>query len=172
MDAKSALPSWHFNLHAAKIQISLCPGSQTIQTHKNMHHMAMNLVERLSIYYDHPPQKGSYQINTLIYWKQHFGFSQTVAHPSTNAANCRLTSIVVTLAFYHSANGKRQNSSGDLSSLSCISQCIIMQPFAKQTLYVIGKKLYLVSNFADLTHSPNLTQSPLYKSKPVEWLSP
>ena len=32
-----------------------------------------------------------------------YGFSQTVSHPSTNAANCCLSSIVVTLAFYHSA---------------------------------------------------------------------
>ena len=31
--------------------------------------------------------------------EQHCGFSQTVTHPSTNVANCCLTSIVVTLAF-------------------------------------------------------------------------
>ena len=55
--------------------------------------------------------------------EQHCGFSQTVTHPSTNAANCCLTSIVVTLAFHHSAIGKRQNSSGDLRTLSRISQC-------------------------------------------------
>ena len=46
--------------------------------------------------------------------EQHCGFSQTVTHPSTNEANCCLTSKVLTLAFYHSALGKRQNSSGDL----------------------------------------------------------
>ena len=33
--------------------------------------------------------------------EQHCGFSQKVTHPSTNAANCCLTSIVVTLAFYN-----------------------------------------------------------------------
>ena len=63
--------------------------------------------------------------------EQHCGFSQMVTHPSTNAANCCLTSILVTLAFYHSAIGKRKNSSGDLSTLSRISQCILMQHFAK-----------------------------------------
>ena len=73
-------------------------------------------------------------------------------HPSTNVANCCLTSIVVTLAFYHSAIGKRQISSGDLSALSCISQCILMQPFARQTLHVIGKEFHLVSNLTVLTH--------------------
>ena len=35
--------------------------------------------------------------------EQQCGFSQTVTHPSTSTANCCLTSIVVTLAFYHSA---------------------------------------------------------------------
>ena len=58
--------------------------------------------------------------------EHHCGFLQKVIHPNTNAANCCLTSIVVTLAFYNSAIGKRQNSSGDLSNLSCISQCILM----------------------------------------------
>ena len=40
--------------------------------------------------------------------EQHCGFSQMVTNPSTNAANCCLTSIVVTLAFYHSAIGKKK----------------------------------------------------------------
>ena len=35
--------------------------------------------------------------------EHHYGFSQTVTHSSNNEANCCLTSIVVTLAFYHSA---------------------------------------------------------------------
>ena len=83
---------------------------------------------------------------------KHCGFSKTVTHPSTNSVDCCLTSIVVKLAFYHSAIGKRQNSSGNLSTLSCICQCILMQTFAEQTLHVIGKEFLLVSNFTVQTH--------------------
>ena len=97
--------------------------------------------------------------------EQHCGFSQTVTHPSNNAANCCLTSIVVTLAFYHSAIGKRQNSSGDLSTLSHISQCILIQPFTEWTLHIIGKEFHLVSK---LYRSYTLIHSPLYGHRPVE----
>ena len=35
---------------------------------------------------------------------------------------------------------------------SCISQCILMQPFAKQSLHVICKDFHLVSKYTVLTH--------------------
>ena len=69
-----------------------------------------------------------------------------------------MTSVGVTLAFDHSDIGKRQK-------LTRISQCILMQPFAKQSLHVIGKEFHLVSNISDT--STYLTHSPPYGYEPI-----
>ena len=71
-------------------------------------------------------------------------YNKMVTHPGTNISNCCLTSKVMPLAFYHSAIGKGQNSGGDLNPLSCIFQCLLVQPSAKQSLfYVLGKAVAL-----------------------------
>ena len=53
-------------------------------------------------------------ITPLVLEAQQQWFSLAVTHPVTNAANCCLTSIVATLAFYHSAIGKRTTSSSSI----------------------------------------------------------
>ena len=57
------------------------------------------------------------------------------------------TSIVVTLAFYHSAIRKRQNSNIDLSTLSCISQYIFA--FVFQSSSKIMKHSMIVCKAVD-----------------------